>query len=73
MTDRPIRVVIMKERMAGIWRPVKGVVIKEASPGFNSSISVIGNVWREGALEFRQLFAYPHSYTNRVSNPKSPS
>lgn len=33
LTDRPIRVLIMKARMAGIWRPVKGVTIKEASPG----------------------------------------
>lgn len=32
LTDRPIRVVIRKARMAGIWRPVKGVTIKEASP-----------------------------------------
>lgn len=31
LTDRSIRVTIMKERMAGIWRPVKEVVIKEAS------------------------------------------
>lgn len=33
LTDRPIIVLIMKARMAGIWRPVKGVTIKEASPG----------------------------------------
>lgn len=33
LTDRPIRVMIMKERMASIWRPVKGAVIKETSPG----------------------------------------
>lgn len=33
LTDRPFRVVIMRERMTSIWWPVRGVVIKEASPG----------------------------------------
>lgn len=33
ISDRPIRVHIMKERMAVIWIPVKGVAITEASPG----------------------------------------
>lgn len=32
-TNRSIRVHIMKERMADVWRPVRGVSIKEASPG----------------------------------------
>lgn len=34
LTDRPIRVGVMKECMAGVWSPVKGVLIKEASSGF---------------------------------------
>lgn len=33
LTDRPIRTMIMKERMMSVWRSVKGVVIKEVSPG----------------------------------------
>lgn len=31
LIDRPIWVTIMKERMAEIWRPVKGLVIKKTS------------------------------------------
>lgn len=33
LTDRPMRVHIMKERMAGIWHPVHGVSIRESEPG----------------------------------------
>lgn len=33
LIDRPICVVIIKSRMAGIWRPMKGATIKETSPG----------------------------------------
>lgn len=33
LTDRPIRTHIMKERMVSVWRPGRGVTIKEASPG----------------------------------------
>lgn len=33
LTDRPIRTHIMKERMAGVWRPRKGVTIKEVELG----------------------------------------
>lgn len=33
ITDRTIRAHIMKEHMADVWRLVKGVFIKEASPG----------------------------------------
>ncbi|WJX70880.1 hypothetical protein P8452_54940 [Trifolium repens] len=31
--DRPIKFNIMKVRMADVWRPVKSMVVKEASPG----------------------------------------
>lgn len=33
LTDRPIRSHIMKERMAGVWRPGSGVNIREARSG----------------------------------------
>lgn len=33
LTHRPIRVAVMKERMAGVWSPVKGVLVKEANLG----------------------------------------
>lgn len=33
VTDRSIRTHAMKERTADVWRPLKGVSIKEASPG----------------------------------------
>lgn len=33
VTKRSIRTHIMKERLAEVWRPVKGVSIKEAVPG----------------------------------------
>lgn len=33
LTDRPIRVHIMKDRMAGVWRPLEGVTIRELKPG----------------------------------------
>lgn len=32
LTDRPIRSHIMKERMAGVWRPGRGVNIRDAGP-----------------------------------------
>lgn len=50
LTEKPIRVMIMKECMAGIWRPVKGVVIKETSTNlflFQFSINGIWRVWSE--------------------------
>lgn len=33
VTDRTIRTHIMNERLAEVWRSVRGVTIKEASPG----------------------------------------
>lgn len=46
LTDRPIRVTIMKECMAGICWPVKGVVIKEASTDFFCSSFSIKEIWK---------------------------
>lgn len=33
LTDRPIRVHIMRDRMAGVWRPLGGVTITGIEPG----------------------------------------
>lgn len=45
LTDKSIRVHIMRERLAGIWRPGKGVSIKELKIVSFYSIFLINWTW----------------------------
>lgn len=33
LMDKPVRTQIMKTRLAGVWRPEKGVAIQDIEPG----------------------------------------